>query len=172
MQSLPPECFKKEVKLGYSHNNVIENEVETVLKKLSLSDKFEFIKTRIAIFHTPPYGGAGIHKDGQNRKVSFNIPIEINDDTCITKWYDDSLFEGATVTQLPYSRNVFSDFNNMQKIPHTKEMVAKMGEAILFNTDIYHSFDNTKSHNWRRLLTLRLVDNICFQQAKEILFAG
>jgi bifunctional pyridoxal-dependent enzyme with beta-cystathionase and maltose regulon repressor activities len=75
------------------------------------------------------------------------------------------------VTGSPYSRNVFRNFTKIQTFPYTKEMIAKMGEAIIFNTDIYHSFDNTASREWRRVLTLRLVDdNISFQQAKEILF--
>jgi hypothetical protein len=174
MKSLSPDCFNRKRNTGYIHSDVKVTEVETILKKLSLSDKFEFVKNRVAIFDTLPYGGCGIHKDGRNRKVSLNIPIEIHDDLCVTKWYDDSLFEGMKVTGLPYSRHVFPIFPNiieMQKIPHSKEMIAKIGEAVIFNTDIYHSFDNTKSSNWRRILTLRLVDdNISFQQAKEILF--
>jgi hypothetical protein len=171
MQSLSPESFNKKDYLGYIHSDVIESEVETVLKKLRLTEKFEFVKKRVGVFDTLPYGGCGIHKDGYNRKVSFNIPIEIHDDLCVTKWYDDSLFEGMKVAGFPYSRNVFLDYTKMQTISHSKEMVAKIGEAIIFNTDIYHSFDNTKSSDWRRVLTLRLVDdNISFQQAKEILF--
>jgi hypothetical protein len=173
VQSLPSECFKRspKPKLGYIHFDIIGSEVETVLKKLPLSQKFKFVKHRVGMFDTFPYGGCGIHKDGSNRKVSFNIPIEIHNELCTTKWYDDSLFEGSEILGLPYSRNVFRDFTKMQSLPYTKEMIAKMGEAIIFNTDIYHSFDNTKSNDWRRVLTLRLVDdNISFQQAKEILF--
>jgi hypothetical protein len=171
VKSLSPECFNKKNKIGYIHSDVIECEAETILKKLPLTQKFEFIKHRVGIFDTLPYGGCGIHKDGWNRKVSFNIPIEIHNELCITKWYDDSLFENMEVKGLPYSRNVFRDFTKMQPFPSSKEMIAKMGEAIIFNTDIYHSFDNTKSSDWRRVLTLRLVDdNISFQQAKEILF--
>ena len=171
MQSLPPECFKRNPQTGYIHSDVIESEAEIVLKKLPLSQKFEFIKHRVGVFDTLPYGGCGIHKDGWNRKVSFNIPIEIHNELCVTKWYDDSLFEDMDVKCLPYSRNVFSNFNKMQTFPHAKKMIAKIGEAIIFNTDIYHSFDNTQSSDWRRVLTLRLVnDNISFKQAKEILF--
>ena len=171
MKSLSPDCFYKKDCVGYIHSDVIESESETVLKKLPLTKKFEFVKKRIGVFETLPYGGCGIHKDGSNSKVSFNIPVEIHDDLCVTKWYDDSLFKGMKVLGLPYSRNVFRDFTKMQTFPYTKEMIAKMGEAIIFNTDIYHSFDNTISSNWRRVLTLRLVDdNISFQQAKGILF--
>jgi len=171
VKSLPSECFKRKSYIGYIHSDIIESEAEIVLKKLPLSQKFEFIKQRIGVFDTLPNGGCGIHKDGSNRKVSFNIPIEIHNELCITKWYDDSLFEGSEILGLPYTRNIFRDFTKMQSFPYTKEMIAKMGEAIIFNTDIYHSFDNTTSSDWRRVLTLRLVDdNISFQQAKEILF--
>ena len=171
IKSLPDKCFNKTPHEGYIHSDIIETEVETILKKLPLSKNFEFIKHRVAVFDTVPHGGCGIHKDGYKRKVSFNIPIEISDNKCVTKWYDDSLFQDMEVKGFPYTRNVFSNFTEMQKFPHIKEMIAKIGEAIIFNTDIYHSFDNTESSNWRRVLTLRLVDDdISFQQASEMLF--
>ena len=112
MKSLSPKSYQYKIESGsgYAHSDIVESEAEIVLEKLLLSQKFEFIKHRVGIFNTFPHGGCGIHKDGHNRKVSFNIPIEINDELCITKWYDDSLFEGIKVTGLPYTRNVFKDF--------------------------------------------------------------
>ena len=51
-------------------------------------------------------------------------------------------------------------------------MVAKPNEMILFNTDIFHSWDNTKSDKSRRILTLRAKNysTFYFDDAKKILF--
>ena len=46
------------------------------------------------------------------------------------------------------------------------------GTGILFNTDIWHDFDNTKSNNRRCILTLRVNNNdkTYFDDVKRILF--
>jgi len=51
-------------------------------------------------------------------------------------------------------------------------MIAKQGEVVLFNTDIFHDVDNTDSKNERTILTLRstLFEKLDFFQAREILF--
>jgi hypothetical protein len=51
-------------------------------------------------------------------------------------------------------------------------MIAIQGECILFNTDIYHDFDNRYSENERIILTLRptFSQSITFEDAKQILF--
>ena len=53
-------------------------------------------------------------------------------------------------------------------------MTAKPGECILFNTDIFHDWDNQLSNNYRVVLTLRikqpLTGKIYFEDAKKIIF--
>ena len=57
-------------------------------------------------------------------------------------------------------------------IKPAKSMIAKQGEVVLFNTDIFHDVDNTDSKNERTILTLRstLFEKLDFFQAREILF--
>jgi hypothetical protein len=54
-----------------------------------------------------------------------------------------------------------------------KSMVAQSGECILFNTDMFHDWDNSSSKNERMVLTLRLKDynkpNSSFEDARDIL---
>ena len=53
-------------------------------------------------------------------------------------------------------------------------MTAVQGECILFNTEIFHDFDNSKSKNERMVLTLRDVEpgNVYFEDVKKRLFGG
>ena len=51
-------------------------------------------------------------------------------------------------------------------------MTAQVGEAVLFNSDIFHDWDNSASSNRRVVLTLRhtLPNKVSFDDAKKILF--
>lgn len=160
---------------GYLHNNFNLDIASQIVSMLPMSKEYEFEVDRVAVFETIPKRGSGIHKDGANRYVSFNIPIEINDDKCITSWYADSTFEGMEVTGLPYVRNVvqcntYSNYDYIRDYPTIKTMIAKPGEMVIFNTDIYHSWDNKDSDQPRKLLTLRVVDNPTFDSVKRTMF--
>jgi hypothetical protein len=64
------------------------------------------------------------------------------------------------------------DFAKSDSVIPLKSMVAIQGECILFNTDIYHDWDNTQSNNERIVLTLRLENPglMYFDDVKKILF--
>jgi hypothetical protein len=50
-------------------------------------------------------------------------------------------------------------------------MTAVQGECTLFNTKIFHDFDNTESSNIRVILALRFADsNLRFAGARKKLF--
>jgi len=130
------------------------------------------------IFNTYPDGGAGIHKDGIANKVSINIPLQILDDKCITSWYDDDQFKDWLVSDkgmahhIP-TRNILRDWRKAATYPAVKTMIARPDEAVLINTDIYHSFWNKDSPNRRKVLTLRPDDTtLPFDQIKKIMFEG
>ena len=59
-----------------------------------------------------------------------------------------------------------------QKHISLKRMTAVQGECILFNTDIYHDFDNSESLNRRTVLTLRHKNpgRWYFDDIKKVLF--
>jgi hypothetical protein len=155
---------------SYFHCNFEPTVAETIISMLPMSTQMSFIKDRVAIFDTKPYTGCGIHKDGINCKISLNLTIEVNDNLCITNWYDDETFANSPIMGLPYTRNVHMDVNSMNQFSAIKTMTAVPDEMILFNTDIYHSWDNTNSPNRRKILTLRINDNYVFDDARKILF--
>ena len=174
VQSMPDIVFNHTDYQSYVHSNIIPKVATEFLSKFELFDDYKFIDTRVGVFTTPPGKGCGIHKDGTIRKVSFNIPIQVLDDKCVTRWYDDETFANTPITGLPYSKNVHLDYTTMQKIPCIKSLVVNAEDMILFNTDIYHSWDNILSTNYRKILTLRLLDDsISFDEvAKNILSKG
>jgi hypothetical protein len=157
---------------GYQHKNFNNAIAETIISMLPMSNDFTFNNKRVAVFDTRPHGGCGIHKDGYDCKISFNIPLEIADDLCVTNWYSQDLLEGLQVDSV-YTRNVYEDFRTMQKFPAVKTMTARPNEMLLFNTDIFHSWDNTASANSRKILTLRILnpDNLMFEDVRQKMFA-
>jgi hypothetical protein len=156
---------------GYSHHNFNNGIAENITDMLPMSTVFSFNKKRVAIFDTIPGGGCGIHKDGYNCKISFNIPIEVHDELCITNWYTDEIFKDKPIIGMPYSRNVHLDFKSISQFPAIKTMTALPNEMILFNTNIYHRWDNTNSSNVRKILTFRTSNHdLVFEDARKILF--
>jgi len=155
---------------SYIHKNFPENVTRELISCLPRQFKFDFITS--AIFETPPGGGSGIHKDGKDNRISFNIPILVNDDKCVTYWYDEEQFGHLPFKgDLSYTRNVNADHNNLSKFMSLKSMVAQENEMILFNTDIFHSWKNYSSEHVRKMFVLRIKDrdNIYFNDAKKIL---
>ena len=157
----------------YSHDTLSLPAAETIISMLPMSNKITFNINRVAVFTTPPNGGCGVHKDGSHDRTSFNIPIEILDNNCITSWYSDEMFEGFPILEKSnYSRNVYRDYKTMNKFKSVKTMTAQPNEMTLFNTEIYHSWSNYNSSNTRKILTLRSVnaEELYFNDAKKILF--
>jgi len=169
----------------YSHDLLSLEAAKVVSSMLPMRDKVQspttgesgFNLNRMAIFSTPPGGGGGIHKDGIGNRVSFNIPIQILDDTCITCWYDDPALDGlmpkennnyAARAVVPYDKFRFV----MKDYTPVETMIAKPNEMILFNTEIFHSWTNINSLHTRRILTIRPKDNLTtfFDDAKKFLF--
>jgi hypothetical protein len=105
-------------------------------------------------------------------RFSINYLTRVLDDKCVTSWYsDDDLkvyFIDNTLTQSSRECVGFIKEN------HTpiKSMIAKQNECLLFNTDIFHDFDNSQSDNTRVVLTLRCrnPNAMYFDDVKRILF--
>lgn len=157
---------------NYFHRTFDEVTGRDILSRLPMFDQFDWIEDRVSIFSTHPGHSSSIHKDGELTKVSFNIPLMILDRNCITRWYTDETFNDVEPSGLPYTRIVVaSDRKGYGHIPAVKEMTAVPNEMILFNTDIYHSWEN-KSKHVREVLTLRIEEdkNLSFLDVRKILF--
>ena len=157
---------------SYTHWNYDVDTANTILDKLPMSNILDLNKDRVALFVTRPGGKCPIHKDGATSKCGINITTKILDDNCITSWYNDDDFTNNEIKKSAYTRIA----PVVEGIPPIKTMTAKQNECILFNTDIFHAWDNTASTNQRIVLTFRFVADkqleFDFERVKSILFKG
>jgi hypothetical protein len=143
------------------------------LDQIPFSKQIKFQSDRLAYIITKPGTRHNIHLDVS--KISFNFGIQIKDDCCITNWYDIFSVTNSYKTNLglPLDRYII-DLNESLKNPITpiKTFTQKEGECILFNSDIYHDFDNSSSVNNRIILTLRPVTEfkLGFFAVRKLLF--
>ena len=144
-----------------------------ILSKTPLATDLFLNEKRVSYFYTPPNFYYRAHKDGLTHRYSINYTIKVLDNNCITSWYDDDI-------ELSYKKEYLSgtsrELDGFVKENHTpvKTMVAQPNECILFNTDIYHDWDNRNSSNERVVLTLRatMPARVYYNDVKQILFKG
>lgn len=114
------------------------------------------------------------HKDGIVNRFNINYGIDIKDEMCVTSWYkEEDLAHYAIDNLANFSSRECADFNSKIHVP-AKSIVARQGEGILFNTDIFHSWDNSKSPNTRVILTLKIAQHAksstYFEDARMAMF--
>jgi hypothetical protein len=154
---------------SYIHWNYDHNTAQSILDQLPMNKDFRLNPDRVALFITRPGGECGIHKDGPSPgRCGINIALKILDDQCITSWYNDESFAEVKTTSTFYTRKA-PKFSGLVPV---KTAILKPNECVLFNTDIYHTWDNSKSINQRIQLTLRFEkdERVSFTDAKNILF--
>lgn len=143
-----------------------------IIEKLPFADKFKWHYTRVSPFTTGPGISSRIHKDGDYTRVSFNIPLTILDEECITTWYTDDELSDCPLAHR-YTARIPVNWESKRRTP-VMTMIHRPGEMVLFNTDIFHRWDNTKSSNIRSVLTMRLSPQyegeMYFDKVKNILF--
>ena len=144
-----------------------------LLNMLPYRDQFSLNTNRVSYIISMPGARNHIHIDGGS--VSFNYGINILDQNCITRWYDFDTVESNYISKpnLPMDRySVSPDQVKNKPIPCLKSFTHNDGEAVLFNSDIYHDVDNSTSPHRRAILTFRTVPpgKIKFEDAKRILF--
>jgi hypothetical protein len=148
-----------------------------ILNTSNLPRELEFEENRVGLFITKPGGYYRPHKDGGKTRAGINFPIQILDTDCLTQWYSDEDMErwpiDSALENIEQSRESLS-FHHADKESLTplKSVSFQEGQCILFNTDIFHDFDNTRSNNIRVMLTLRLkkYDEIYFSNLTKIMF--
>ena len=145
-----------------------------ILRSTPLTQQLELDQNRASLFVTKPGFQYRAHKDGIDHRISLNYTIEILDSDCVTSWYSDDDLKDYKIVGLDrlvgYSREAL-DFDRSKHTP-LKSMTAKPNECILFNTEIWHDFDNSKSTNRRSILTLRMKNtgSFYFEDARLALF--
>jgi hypothetical protein len=127
----------------------------------------------VSFFYSPPNLYYRAHKDGLDHRFSINHTIKVLDNKCVTSWYSDDVGKGYT---RDYVNGESRELKGFVKENHTpiKSMVAQPNECILFNTEIFHDWDNRNSSNERVVLTLRSITpgSVYYDDVKQILFKG
>lgn len=135
-----------------------------------------FLQDRLSLFISKPGYRHFVHKDGLNTSVGVNYGINILDDDCSTNWYSDETcekYKDKISANLPYNRAriLTEDFKKENEVP-LKTTIAQQSECMIFNTEIFHDWDNSQSKNTRVILKLRLAeeDGFSVEDMKKILF--
>ena len=166
--SLPP---MESLKNQFSHLILPADKARQILDLFPLAEHVSFTENRVSGFISKPGLYYRAHKDGTNHRFSVNFAVKVLDDKCITSWYSDQDLQEYSIDTLGgYSRECI----NFDKSKHTaiKQMTVQQSECILFNTDIFHDWDNRDSENIRIMLTLRSTDpgNVYFDDVKKLLY--
>jgi hypothetical protein len=185
MESVIEQCSNKH----FDYNAILEHDIESrqnrhfkhhklpvengikLLESVPMTDVLRINDERVSLFVSR--GGCIYrpHKDGLNIRCGINYNVHIEDDLCVTGWYDEQdMANYPTDTLGGRSREAYGFDRNKHK--PIKTMTARQGECVLFNTDIYHDWDNSRSQNIRVLLTLRFKaqGSIYFSDARQALF--
>jgi hypothetical protein len=157
----------------FKHHAMPANEVVNIMKKTPMSELMPLQLDRVSLFISSPGMYYRAHKDGLDHRFSINYTVMINDDKCVTSWWSDEDLKQYPMDHLNGWSRECAGFNPANHKP-LKSMIAKPGECILFNTDIFHDWDNRASSNYRVVLTLRirqpLTGKTYFEDAKKIIF--
>lgn len=141
-----------------------------ILSKVPLARELNLNPSRVSLFITQPGTYYRAHKDGLHIKWGMNFNVSIRDEECVTSWYSDEDLAMYPIDNLPTKSS--RECEGFEKRNHNplKTMVAKEGECVLFNTDIFHDFDNRTSQHERVLLTLRDSGQRSFEEVRLMLW--
>jgi hypothetical protein len=157
-----------------THYNFNVDKANQIINNLPMKSDFDISVNRVGLFVTTPGAKSTTHKDGTDHRFSINLPIEILDNNCVTSWYNDEEVSEFKVSVVHSGyRRMLESMDLTSKVP-SKTMIARPNECVLFNTDIYHNWDNTQSINQRSMLTFRIKNpgEMYFDDAKKILFGS
>jgi len=158
----------------FTHLKLPEHQSLHMLSLTPIATQMTLMKNRVSLFISKPGLYYRAHKDGLHNRFSINYTIKVLDDECVTNWYSDDDLKNYPIDNLPNrSSRECLGFVRGNHIP-LKTMIAKQNECILFNTEIFHDWDNTTSQNERIVLTLRIIEELkphtYFEDARKILF--
>jgi hypothetical protein len=132
--------------------------------------EFLHLDRSAAFLTTHPKVKSPIHLDIDaeiNKPVNFrvNYPVFIKDDKCVTRWYD-------SVNAVLHKKVNYILDESIEKPKCLEELHFSQDYAILFNTTIYHEWDNTSSSNTRTIIGMRAnkYSSMTFNDAKKTLF--
>lgn len=167
------EMLGKKFPYGFAHHLFSKDAALQIKDSCGLFNIFDLNLKRISMFVSQPGLYYRAHKDGFDHHFSLNYTYKILDKNCVTNWYSDTDLQSYSISSLGKKSRECVNFNPNNHTP-LKTMTAEPNELILFNTEIFHDWNNKESKNIRMILTLRLKDyslkNTMFEDAREKLF--
>jgi hypothetical protein len=165
---------------GFLHQRMGPQWSDRVLSMVPASQQMPLNRERVSLFVSEPGFYYGPHKDGTNHRFSLNFAIQVKDSQCVTSWYSDQDLADYSVTSeyLPWTQRRLSNRSREiegwcpgDRVP-LHSMCLQQGQAILFNTELFHDFDNRTSSHRRVILTLRHQTPalVYFEDAARIMF--
>lgn len=147
---------------------LLEQEMQAhLLNLIPASQNLQLNPKSLMYFYSSPGLVHPIHKDSPKTKpdrYSLNYPIRILDDKCITSWYSDTGI-------IPKDGSRIGEISDPASVQILQSMILQPNEAVLFNSDIYHDWNNSNSFNDRIVLSMRDVSSdVFFEDAKRMLF--
>jgi hypothetical protein len=145
---------------GSQLDTIIDNNPCTNL--LNLSRSAAYLTTLPGV-----YSPIHVDNNGQTKQsvgYRINYPVFIKDNQCITSWYSGNGI-------VPNEKLSFFANPELSKPKLLESTSLAMGQIMLINTAIFHSWDNSQSINDRTIIGLR--DESCdvsFDEAKKNLF--
>jgi len=158
----------------WHRNRIFSKEVlpphitEQILNYVPYARELGLTTTRAAIFISQPGFYYRAHKDGLRCGFGINYPLVVKDALCKTNWYSDDVADSYPLDLCDGRSRELSGFD---KSLHTPVYTATLqpNTGVLFNTDIYHDWDNSASGNVRVIMSLRSSLDISYDSAKSIL---
>jgi len=175
LEEIVKECLKFfpvfENRKTFMHYRLPKINSEKILEYVPKYKELNIDENRVSLFITPPGHYYAAHKDGMEMQAGINYAILIQDNQCVTSWYNDQDLEKYEInTRGGISRDTigFVKENHQSE----KSMIFETNEAVLFNTNMFHDVDNSSSSNTRVILTLRSKNpsGWTFEAYKKILF--
>lgn len=160
---------------GFAHVRLDRAQGRRILGMTPVARRLPLREDRVSLFITQPGYYYRAHKDGLATRISINYPIMVQDRQCQTRWYADQDLAHYAINNL--SQQISRECQDFDPAAHEPlcEMTAGLGEGILFNTDIFHDFDNSLSDHYRVVLTLRLDsplrESLYFDHARDLIFS-
>jgi hypothetical protein len=159
----------------FTHYKFSEKHALEIKDVCPLFGLFDLNLQRVSVFVSGPGMYYLAHKDGFNHHWSLNYTYKILDEECKTNWYSDEELKRYPIGNLHRLSRECLGFRPERHKP-LKTMTATPNELILFNTEIFHDWDNRSSQNSRMILTLRLKNYekgpAMFEDAKKILLSA
>jgi hypothetical protein len=156
----------------FTHSKYALQQAQDIISSVPMNKELTFDIQRVSLFVSNPGLYYRAHKDGMDHRFSLNYTVKILDNKCVTSWYSDEDLNIYNIDHLATKTSRECEgFDKTKHVP-LKSMTAVQGEGILFNTEIFHDFDNTQSDCQRMVLTLRIKNpgSLYFEDVRKVLF--